>query len=92
MKESLPEENAAKDRFLIGVFLDARRDSELNQDALFVNRVPMRKEGSFKKNFYSSKCSTKSWENMQTGKFFKRKFNFVKMVDLNNSINQNCPR
>ena len=52
MKDSLPDENAAKDRFLIGVFLDARRDKELNQDALFVRRVPMRKDGSFRKRTF----------------------------------------
>ena len=33
------EEKAAKERFLVGVFLDARLDSVLNQDVLFVRRV-----------------------------------------------------
>jgi len=46
VKESLPVEKAAKDRFLMGVFFEARRDSELNQEALLVNRVPIRRGDS----------------------------------------------
>jgi len=33
------EEKAAKERFLVGVFLNARLDSVLNQDVLLVRRV-----------------------------------------------------
>ena len=47
MKESLVPENAANERFFSGVFRDARRESELNQDALFVSRVPMRSGDSY---------------------------------------------
>lgn len=94
MKDSLPDENAAKDRFLIGVFLDARRDKELNQDALFVRRVPMRKDGSFRKRTFIKFYIF--WFFQKKRRSGKEKFSYkswiVRIVDLHNSINQKCPR
>jgi len=48
VKDSLPcDEKAAKDLFFIGVFLDARLESELNHEADLVSLVPSRSGESF---------------------------------------------